>query len=84
MSYFPVPVLKAQESLRAQYKEYGSFSLIHNEKRNFAGLAVYGITAVFVTVNFVKHQWRVAYWLVTCARKPKVLVSSPAVSYVQS
>ena len=30
-----------------------------------------------------KSLWHVAYWLATCARKPKVPGSSPAASYVQ-
>ena len=33
--------------------------------------------------NFSNPEGRVALWLATCARKPKVPGSSPAASYVQ-
>ena len=33
--------------------------------------------------NLVRDIGRVAQWLATCARKPKVPGSSPAASYVQ-
>ena len=42
----------------------------------------------FSSVNYTKNRrflkiGRVAWWLATCARKPKVPGSSPATSYVQ-
>ena len=47
-------------------------------------LAVNDVKAFFETINFIKHQWRVAQGLATWARKPKVPGLSPATSYVQS
>ena len=40
-------------------------------------------TEVLTEVVIETCQERVAWWLATCSRKPKVAGSSPAASYVQ-
>ena len=64
----------------------GSFGAISTdvEKYVVAIKIVYCQSQLLLKLSKIKvNQGRVAWWLATCARKPKVPGSSPAASYVQ-